>query len=1341
MSFAHLHVHTEYSLLDGFSNIKKLVKRVQELDMPAVAITDHGTMFGVIDFYNAATEAGIKPIIGMEAYMAARGMGDRDSKLDRTSSHLLLLAENETGYKNLLKIASAAQLDGFYYYPRIDHDFLAEHSQGLICTSGCMSAEIPRALLDDNPGEAVRRMNWYYDVFGPERFFVELQHHNIKEITELNRRLVELGARYSARYVATNDVHYINQPDSRLQDILLAIQTNSLLSDNDRMKMTDDSYYLRTALEMQRLFAEVPESLSNTLLIAERCNVDLAPKGYHLPEFEVPVGYTPQTYLRQLCEAGTQHRYGELADSQRVRERLDYELGVIHKMGFDAYFLIVWDLCQYAKKNEIWYNARGSAAGSIVAFSLDITLVDPLEHDLIFERFLNPGRISMPDIDLDFRDDRRAEMMEYCAHKYGADKVASIITFGTMGAKAAIRDVGRVMDIPLPVVDRIAKMVPFVSGRTVSIERDAMEIADFKQAYNSDPQIKQLIDTAIGMEGTVRNAGTHAAGVVISDRPLTDYLPLHRVTSNSEETPIKSVTQFEMGILDYMGMLKVDFLGLATLSTMARACDLIKQRHGIEFNLDNIPLDDPKAFELLGNGQTAGVFQVEGGGMTRWLVQMKPENLDNVIAMVALYRPGPMQFIPDYIARMHGEAEVEYRHEALRPIFEDTYGIPVYQEQLMNAAVQLAGYTQSEADDLRKAISKKIAEKVRKHRAKFVKGASGNGIPKDIAELIFTDWEEFARYGFNKSHAADYGVIAVQTAYLKAHYPAEYMTALLTVTRNDTAKVALYVADARAMGIPVLQPDINSSEWDFTIENGGNQETSIRFGFSAVKNVGEAPVNIILESRKGKPFKDLNDFARRVDLRAVGKRALECLTKVGALDDFGNRAALLASLDRVVAVSNSHFQAVKAGQMSLFGAETGVTESIVLPEVNPSTSSGQALDRREMLNWERELIGLYISDHPLSSYQKQLSQIVSYFSGQLSNAQHEEKVRVAGLITSIRPYQTKAGKPMGFVTLEDIQGVIDLVLFPRTWKQFADLLIVGQIIIVEGKVDANSSPPKILVDGLRTDFEIKVSADGDGADFDMPPLPLPDPMPVRPSATTTTPSPARTPQPASVGRDNISPYTVAEPAPAYTPEPDWNDEDGPPPPEAFPPGWDESWQPDFEAAQIAARPEPKFKKNEPVTLSPEVIPAPAPEPDAEGRSTPEGVEAQIGEDASLQSRFEAKPGMVVQAVESPVQPVSKYPSLYAPVAQTEDRSRPPKQITVLLRPTGDRERDKRRIRILHSTLTSLKGRDKFSFQIFEGGKGHLIDFPNDTTRVCPEVLTKLRNLMGEESWRVEEITF
>src|SRR3990170_4660336 len=1043
MSFAHLHVHTEYSLLDGFSNIKKLVQRVREMDMPAVAITDHGTMFGVIDFYNAAAAAGVKPIIGLEAYLAARGMKERDSKLDRTSSHLLLLAENETGYKNLLKISSAAQLEGFYYYPRIDREFLAAHSEGIICTSGCMSAEIPRLLLDEKSEEAVRRMNWYYDVFGPDRFFVELQQHNIKEITDLNRKLVEMGARYSAKYVATNDVHYINQDDSRFQDILLAIQTNALLTDPDRMRMTDDSYYLRTPQEMSQLFAEVPEALGNTLLIAERCNVDLGFKGYHLPDFSVPEGFTAETYLRHLCEEGARKRYGDRATSPQVRERIDYEFGIIHKMGFDAYFLIVWDLCRYARENGIWYNARGSAAGSIVAYVLEITLVDPLQHDLLFERFLNPGRISMPDIDLDFRDDRRAEMLEYCTRKYGSDKVAQIITFGTMGTKAALRDVARVNDIPLPEVDRVAKLVPFVSGRQTTME-DALAVREFKEIYDSQPHLRELIDTAAKMEGTVRNAGTHAAGVVISDKPIVEYLPLNRPTSGSEETPIKTVTQFEMGVLDSLGMLKVDFLGLITLSVMAKACDMIEQRHGIKFDLGNIPLDDPKAFELMGNGQTAGVFQVEGGGMTRWLVQMKPRTLDNIIAMVALYRPGPMAFIPDYIARMHGEAQVEYRHPALAPIFQDTFGIPVYQEQLMRAAVELAGYTPSESDELRKAISKKNKKDIDKHRDKFVKGAVRQGMEKDIAESIYNDWEEFARYGFNKSHAADYGVIAVQTAYLKSHYPAEYMAALLSASAGQTEKVAWYVADARSMGVPVLPPEINTSMWDFNIEDTENTNRSalggfpsagdgrlstlpgIRFGLGAIKNAGQGAVELIIQEREqnGK-FKGLNDFVRRVDLRAVGKRALECLIKVGAMDAFGNRAALLASLDRVVAISSNHFRAAEAGQMSLFGAATGVVDEIRLPDVSN-------VDKREMLNWERELIGLYISDHPLTPYQKTFVQIVSYFSGQLGEAQHEEKVRVAGLVTAVRPYMTKTNKPMGFVTLEDIQGNIELVLFPRS---------------------------------------------------------------------------------------------------------------------------------------------------------------------------------------------------------------------------------------------------------------------------------------------------------------------
>lgn len=1787
MSFAHLHVHTEYSMLDGFSNIKKLVKRVKELEMPAVAITDHGTMFGVMDFYKAATGEGIKPIIGVEAYMAARGMKDRDPKLDRSSFHLLLLAENETGYKNLLKISSAAQLDGFYYYPRIDRDFLAAHSEGIICTSGCMSAEIPRALLNDQPEEAVRRMNWYYDVFGPDRFFVELQQHNIKEITDLNRKLVEMGARYSAKYIATNDVHYINQGDARYQDILLAIQTQALLSDKDRMRMTDDSYYLRTPMEMNQLFAEVPEALSNTLLIAERCNVDLSFKGYHLPDFSVPEGFTAETYLRYLCEEGARSRYQEQANSQRVRERLDYELGIIHKMGFDAYFLIVWDLCRHALENGIWYNARGSAAGSIVAFVLGIALVDPLQHNLLFERFLNPGRISMPDIDLDFRDDRRAEMLDYCVHKYGSDKVAQIITFGTMGTKAALRDVARVMEIPLPEVDKVAKLVPFVSGRNTTME-DAMAIPEFKEIYKSKPELRELIDTAAKMEGTVRNAGTHAAGVVISDKPILEYLPLHRPTSNSDDTPIKTVTQFEMGILDSLGMLKVDFLGLITLSVMAKACEMIEKRHGIKFDLNNIPLDDPKSFELMGNGQTAGVFQVEGGGMTRWLVQMKPKTLDNIIAMVALYRPGPMAFIPDYIARMNGEAEVEYRHPKMEPIFSDTYGIPVYQEQLMRAAVELAGYTPSESDELRKAISKKKKEDIDKHRKKFVDGAVREGMDKETAEAIYNDWEEFARYGFNKclpgdveildastgrlvkvedlyrgaekieatlscnipslklqnqtvthvmdngikpvfrlttvlgrvieatdnhpfytihgwrqlgelqpddfiavprvipvegriewndhevialghllaegnlchphsvyfysqdggqvndfvgaanafenvnctvalhkgtysvyaarveksfppgiftwagdlgllgknartkeipssvfelnnrqiglmisrmwegdghidvrgrslyyataskrmayqlqhlllrfgiisrmrtvefpykegrigyqvfvtgyenmrtftdvigchfvsqrrkhmlaeliiklppvaigtkdvvpvdavkeyirtaknqsgitwkelsqltgiaplefyptnsvgkigfgrntlnrlgayfddpsikrfaqsdiywdrvayieyvgekqtydleiaethnfiandilvhnSHAADYGVIAVETAYLKVHYTAEYMTALLSANAGKTEQVALYVADARSMGVPVLQPEINSSFWDFSIEdievaagdNGSSREVKphIRFGLGAIKNVGEAAVQFIIDEReKNGKFADLNDFARRVDLRAVGKRALECLIKVGAMDNFGNRAALLASLDRIVAISSNHFRAAEAGQMSLFGGSSGVTETITLPEVNN-------VDRREMLNWERELIGLYISDHPLTPYQQTFTQIVSYFSGQLHEAQQEEKVRVAGLVTGVRPYTTKTNKPMGFVSIEDVQGNIELVLFPRTWAQYKEQMTVGQIIIVEGKADTNNLPPKILVDSIRT--EIKILEPLESSSVIQPPvnffdeeLPPPDDSQVKnfnyrstqPKAGTTpqqtnVPAPVKpTPQakpavtqsqPVRSGADKPeAKHQVTEKtAPVYTPKPpaggSWEDDSVPPPPDNFPDDWENQWQPSFDEAIIASRPEP-MADNKPVSSL---------------HARTEAVQAQI-EHEQREQKEAAREAVAVQSI--PVEVPQIPPSIYVPLAKEDkDKDHPPQQITVTLRTTGDKDHDRRRIKTIYGTLISFHGKDRFSFQIFENGSGYLIDFPNDTTRVCPEMLERLRKVIGEESWRVDEITF
>lgn len=1325
MSFAHLHVHTDYSLLDGFSNIKKLTQRVKEMNMPAVAITDHGTMFGVIEFYNAAIANGIKPIIGLEAYMAARTMKDRDAKLDRNSSHLLLLAENETGYRNLLQIASAAQLDGMYYYPRIDHDFLAAHAEGLIATSGCMAAEIPDAILNENPEEAVKRINWYYDVFGPERFFFELQQHDIPEILELNRKLVELGARYSAKYVATNDVHYIEPGDYKYQDIMLAIQTNARLDDNERMRMTDSSYYLRTPEEMSRIFAEVPESLSNTLLIAERCHVDLSFKEYHLPEFPVPEGYTAQTYLRLLCDEGLGRRYGERAAGPRVRERLDYELGVINRMGFDAYFLIVWDLCRHARETGIWYNARGSAAGSIVAYALDITLVDPLAHDLLFERFLNPGRKEMPDIDLDFRDDRRSEMLEYCAHKYGDDKVAQIITFGTMGTKAALRDVARVKGIELSAVDKVTKLVPFISGRNTTME-DALKIPEFKKIYDTDLQMRELIDIAAKMEGTVRNAGTHAAGVVISDKPLTEYLPLHRPTSNSEVTPIKTVTQFEMGILSSLGMLKVDFLGLITLTVMAKACDLINQRHGKEFNLNNIPLDDPQAFEIMGAGNTAGLFQVEGSGMTRYMVQMKPQTVEHVIAMVALYRPGPMAFIPDYIARMHGEAEIEYRHPALKPIFDSTYGIPVYQEQLMRAAVELGGYTPSESDELRSAISKKKADKIAMHRVKFVKGAVEKGMDKSTAEAIYGDWEEFARYGFNRSHAADYGVIAVETAYLKAHYPAEYMTALLSASKSQTEKVAYYAADARSMGIPVLAPDINASGWDFEIEDRP-EGAAIRFGLGAVKNVGVSSVELIVEARKaGGKFKDLNDLAARVDLRAVGKRSLEFLIKVGALDSFGSRAALLAGMERLVAISSAHFRAADAGQMSLFGADTGVIEQVHLSDIKD-------VERRVALNWERELVGMYISDHPLTPYQKTLEELVTHFSAQLGEAAHEEKVRVAGSVETIRPYTTKSGKPMGFVAIEDMQGVIELVLFPKVWERFQPILTQGKIVLVEGKVDSSNTPPKILVDNIRTELATKV------------PVEAATPAPLQPRAASDSPrriesfqtngtapvpktsQPPKPTPPTSSLKGNLAPaLVVAEPAPDYALD------DAPPPPENFPAGWEDEWQPSFDDAALAARPQSKPARRD--TLAANAPTTPEPVLSASGEILPGETEAasRSGNDAA------AVADQIGDLSHTPVPP-PVLPSIYIPLSNEEDREHPPQQITIILRPSHDNAVDKRRIKTIYGTLISYHGRDRFSFQIFENGKGHLIDFPNDTTRICPELLARLKKVVGEESWRIEPI--
>ena len=1295
MSFAHLHVHTEYSLLDGFSNIKKLVARVKELGMPAVAITDHGTMYGVIDFYNAAMNAGVKPIIGLEGYMAARRMQDKDARLDKTSTHLLLLAENQAGYQNLLKIASAAQLEGFYYYPRIDHEYLAEHAEGLICTSGCMSAEIPRIIRDQGIEAARNKIDWYYDVFGKDNFFFELQQHNIPELGAINRGLLELGPHYQARFLATNDTHYISPDDWRYQDIMLAIQTGSLLSDPNRMRMTDHSYYLRTPEEMAKLFEEVPEAISNTLLVAERCNVDLKAKGYHLPLFEVPEGFTSESYLRSLCEEGLRQRYSGRADSDpTLNERLNYELSVIHDMGFDTYFLIVRDLCHYAMEQGIWYNVRGSGNGSLVAYTLGITMIEPINLGLIFERFLNKGRIEMPDIDLDFQDDRRDEGIAYVAQKYGHDRVAQIITFGTLGARAAIRDVGRVMDVVLAEVDRVSKLIPAIPGKPVTINEALEQVPELKELYNSTDYLKELIDTACKMEGVVRNAGTHAAGVIITDKPLVEYVPLHRPTSGSEDSPIKTIAQFEMSIIGKLGLLKVDFLGLSTLTVMQRACDLIKTRHGVSYSLDNIPIDDPETYQFLGAGHTAGVFQLEGTGMTRFVVQMKPKNLDHIIAMVALYRPGPLEFIPSYIKRMHGEEKVTYRHAALEPIFCDTYGIPIYQEQIMLAARSLAGYAPSDADDLRSAISKKKAESIAKHRVKFVNGASEHGIDQETAAAIFTDWENFARYGFNKSHAADYAVIAVETAFLKAKYTVEFMTALLSASKNEAEKVAFYVVDCRSMGIDVLPPSVDSSVWDFNIEDRPDQKSAIRFGLGAIKNVGNGPVDLIIQARSDGPFRDLNDFARRVDLRTVGKRSLECLIRVGAMDRFGPRRALLEVLDQLISVSASHFRAAQTGQLSFFGSIEGIEEDIILPKSN-------AVDQREQLEWERELLGLYVSDHPLTPYLPTLQKKVTHFSAQLGEAANKEKVLVAGLVTRYRKIQTKKKDWMGFVTIEDIQGSIELVLFPRAWKEYGSLIDPDVVISAEGKVDAATGDPKVLVDKVK--IETIESVPGE--------------------APPSVPSPSRADMEFIYQEDEPR---APEPRPSAAPPSkktadavdDW-DEEGPPPPE-FPDDWDMYQPPEMNLGGVAEM--GKLPLAATAEKPPVEVPARAATREPATQPAPPAIVAGL----------QPEPQAPVFVPVSYIVP----PASIGASARESDMSR---MITVVLRSSGNKERDARRLKVVFGLMVSSPGKDRFSFMVFEQNSRYILEFPNETTGISPELVRRLTAVVGEDNLRIEPI--
>src|SRR5579859_3941430 len=1370
MSFVHLHCHSEYSLLDGLARIPQMVARAKELGQPALALTDHGVMYGAIEFWQAATDAGIKPIIGMESYLARGKMSDRLPGEEAKPYHLLLLAKDMTGYKNLLQLASLAQLQGFYYKPRVDKETLAAHSAGLICTTGCLAAEIPRLLTDDRqPEKARREIGWYYDVFGPENFFFELQDHGLSELHELNKSLAELQPHFNARFLATNDTHYVTPDEAKPHDVLLCIQTSKLVTDPNRMRMSDGSYYLKSRAEMEAMFGQFPGALDNTLLVAEMCDLNLKTKGYHLPHFPVPEGHTPQTYLRQLCEAGLVERYGSRASEPEVRQRLEYELEVIHKMGFDAYFLIVWDLCRFARSRDIWWNVRGSGASSIVAYSSGITNLDPLRNSLIFERFLNPGRISMPDIDLDYPDDRRQEMIEYTVQKYGQENVAQIITFGSLGARAAIRDIGRAMDIPLGEVDRIAKLVP--SGPKVKL-KDAFDNPEFKDLYESQDYFRQLIDTAGQLEGVSRHASTHAAGVVISDRPLVEYVPLNRPTKGADVSSLGMVTQFPMEIIEKIGLLKVDFLGLATLTIMRRACDLIEQRHGRKLELSNIPYlrrhDDPAAdadvrplFDLLSSGHVDGIFQVESEGMRNVLTSMKPTEFEHIIAVVALYRPGPIEYIQSFVRRMHGEEPVTYHHPDLEPILSETYAIIVYQEQIIQIATKLAGYSPGEADQIRKAVGKKKQEEIARHRQQFIAGCLKNGYTPAVAEAVYGDIEFFANYGFNKAHAADYAMITCQTAYLKAHYPVEYMTALMSVARDDTAKVALYAADARRMGIPVLPPEVNHSGLDFTVEEQDNKvigesvisnsgsarnpnyqlpitSYSIRFGLAAVKNVGAGAVEVILAARRaGGPFASLSDFCQRVDLRNVGKRAIECLIKVGAFESFGHsRAQMLDGLDQILNASASQFRAAEAGQLSMFGGAAGFG-GVQLPKAKSE------INRREMLTWEKELIGLYVSDHPLQPVLGDLQSVVSHYSQQLSEDANGQSVVMAGVVTSLRTHFTKKGDPMGFVSVEDLQGHLELVLFPRTWREVSPWLAVEQIVVIYGKVDAKGTgQPKILVDSLTRDFKVTRSAE----DNRSPALPEPDRAPYEPRRASPEPAraqPEPTGAPRAISTAAASPHPAARRVAEY--QPGWDD-DGPPP-------WlddelplpDEDWQADDgpelaggAPGQAPARPGngngqggPGHGAHSPGRTNGSGAPAgqAAATQAAATKAAASKLPARKAAAGNGHTGNGANGGTSSRAALRPPSPTAATTS-----------GRPAQLVVITIESTGDKERDKRRLRRLHGLLTSYPGQDQFEFSVHDyDERSYQLRFPNDSTGYCPDLERQLHELFGPEAVSVRTL--
>lgn len=1054
--FVHLHVHSHYSLLDGLGKIDELVNRAKELEMSALALTDHGNMHGAIEFYTKCKKAGIKPILGVEAYLAPRGMLDKVPKVDSVAYHQLLLAKDEVGYKNLLFLVSEAHTKGMYYKPRIDLKLLSQHSKGLIGTSSCLAGMIPEAIVSGDMEKAISLTKQFQDMFEGD-FYLELQHHpSLQNQIKVNEGLKQIAKELSLPLIATSDVHYVRPEDKETQEVLLAINTGKDLSSDDRMTFGDVDVSMREEAFFAQAFSDTPEVIENTAKIAEKVNLELKLGESILPKFDVPDGFDENSYLEHLCREGLKDRYPNPSpeETKKIEDRLKWELDTVRNMGFPAYFLIVADFVNWAKNQGIYVGpGRGSAAGSLVAYLTGITDMDPFPYGFLFERFLNPDRIEMPDIDMDFSDDRRDEVINYVRQKYGEDHVAGVATFGTMMGRAAVRDVGRVLGMPYGEVDEIAKLVPPpVQGKHVPLKKSLEGPTELKQRYDADPKVKRLLDLACKLEGTVRHASQHACAFVICRDATVTYTPFQPAQQGREGV----VTQFSMKPIAEIGLLKMDFLGLSNLTIMRNAVRIIRKVYGVDIDIRKLPTDDVKTYELLSRGDTTGVFQLESDGMKRYIRELKPNRFEDIIAMVSLYRPGPMANIPTYIARKHGLEPVTFLHPKLENAFAETYGIPVYQEQVMQASKDLAGFTGGEADTLRKAMGKKIAALMADMKVKFIEGCKKHSdIEPDLAERIFKEFEDFAAYGFNKSHAGCYALIAYQTAYLKANYPAAFIAALLTSNADNLDKMAIEMTEAAKMGIPVLPPDVNESFPEFAVIRDG-EKAYIRFGLGAIKTVGHGVAEKIADERTANgPFTSLTNMLMRLGPTVLNKRVLEALAMCGALDRFGERNALVNSVETMTRfLSNGKKD---TSQIGLFGADNNLSlvKDIVLAEVPP-------LEKRIALEWEKSLLGIYLTGHPLKEIEPILPHIATPVK-RISIDQNGQNQRVGGMVTEMRAIMTKNNEAMAFVKLQDMSGEMELVIFPRTWAEAKLFVKTDRYVIADGRVDTRDGTPKIIV--------------------------------------------------------------------------------------------------------------------------------------------------------------------------------------------------------------------------------------------------------------------------------------